>query len=48
MAENLLTAEEQEHLAAEFDKAEIEKMGAATHARLHAKMDDLVAELTAN
>lgn len=45
MAEKLLTAEEQEHLAAEFDKAEIEKMGAGTHERLHARMDELVAEL---
>ena len=48
MAENLLTAQEQENLAAEFEKAEIEKMGAGTHERLHTRMDELVAELAAH
>jgi hemerythrin-like domain-containing protein len=46
MTENMLTPEEQRQLAAEFDKVEIEKMGAGTHERLHASMDRLVAELT--
>ena len=46
MAENMLTPEEQKKLAADFEKVEIEKMGADTHARLHASMDRLVAELT--
>jgi len=46
MAENMLTAEEQRQLAADFERLEIEKMGAGTHERLHASMDKLVAELT--
>lgn len=45
MAENILTPEDQKKLAAEFDRSEIEKMGAGTHERLHALMDKLVAEL---
>ena len=40
------TPEEQKKLAADFDRVEIEKMGAGTHARLHASMDRLLAELT--
>jgi hemerythrin-like domain-containing protein len=47
MAENMLTREEQQQLAAEFDRVEIEKMGAGTHERLHAKMEKLIAELAA-
>jgi hemerythrin-like domain-containing protein len=45
LAENMLSAEEQKQLAAEFDRVEIEKMGAGTHERLHASMDKLIAEL---
>ena len=45
MAENMLSAEEQEKLAAEFDRVELEKLGAGTHERLHASMEKLVAEL---
>lgn len=45
MAENLLSPEEQSALAAEFERLEVEKMGAGTHERLHAKMDQLVAML---
>jgi hemerythrin-like domain-containing protein len=45
MAENMLTPEEQKKLAADFERLEIEKMGAGTHERLHASMDRLVAEL---
>ena len=41
----MFTAQEQEKLAAEFDKVEIDKMGAGTHERLHAMMDELVGEL---
>jgi hemerythrin-like domain-containing protein len=48
MAESVLTAQEQEELAENFEKLEIEKMGAGTHERLHAKMEKLVAELTAH
>lgn len=45
MAENMLTPEEQEQLAAQFDKAEIEKLGAGTRERLHTMMEELIAEL---
>ena len=45
MAENVLTAEEQADLARQFEKAEIEKMGAGTHERLHAVMDELTAKI---
>lgn len=45
MAENLLTASEQQNLAAEFEKAEEEKLGAGTHERLHALMEKLTAEI---
>ena len=47
MAERMLTAAEQEQLAADFDKIEVEKMGAGTHERLHAKMHKLITELAA-
>jgi hemerythrin-like domain-containing protein len=45
MAENVLTAEEQVDLARKFEKAEVEKMGAGTHERLHAVMDELAAKI---
>lgn len=45
MAENLMTPAEQDELAAAFEKAEAEKMGAGTHERLHALMDKLAAEI---
>jgi hemerythrin-like domain-containing protein len=45
MAERMLTGEEQDRLAAEFEKLEVEKMGAGTHARLHRLMEDLSAEI---
>lgn len=45
MAESMLTATEQEQLAKEFDRVEIEKMGAGTHERLHAQMDQLLREI---
>jgi hemerythrin-like domain-containing protein len=45
MAERVLTPEEQEGLAESFEKLEVEKMGAGTHQRLHAKMERLAAEL---
>ena len=41
MAEHLLNAIEQRELAAQFDKIELQKIGAGTHERLHAKMDEL-------
>jgi hemerythrin-like domain-containing protein len=48
VAENMLSPEEQSHLAAEFEKLEVEKMGAGTHERLHASMDKLIHELALN
>jgi hemerythrin-like domain-containing protein len=46
MAESLLTREEQEHLAREFERIEIERMGVGTHERLHAGMKKLLKEIT--
>jgi hemerythrin-like domain-containing protein len=45
MAEEMLTPEEQTALAADFEKGEIEKMGAGTHERLHARMEKLLADI---
>jgi len=45
MAERILTDGEQQEMAAAFDKMETEKMGAGTHERLHASMDELLAAL---
>lgn len=45
MAERILTPEEQAQLAESFEKLEVERMGAGTHERLHAKMERLAAEL---
>ena len=44
MAERMLTPAEQKELAEEFERVEVEKMGAGTHERLHAMMDKMVAE----
>ncbi len=46
IAERLLTDAEQQELAVAFDRVEIEKMGAGTHERLHAKMDRLLSEIS--
>lgn len=46
MAERMLSEEEQRTLAAEFEKAELEKMGAGTHERLHKLMDTLLEEIS--
>jgi hemerythrin-like domain-containing protein len=46
MAEQMLTPDEQASLAADFEKAEIEKMGAGTHERLHARMEQLLAQVS--
>ena len=46
MAEQILTPDEQTSLGADFEKAEIEKMGTGTHERLHARMALLLAEIT--
>jgi len=46
MAEQLLTPEEQRQLSAQFEKVEAEKMGEGTHERLHALMEQLVAEIS--
>jgi len=45
MAERMLTAEEQRALAVEFERVELEKMGAGTHERLHAQMNQLLADI---
>jgi len=45
MAERMLTPEEQGTLATSFEKVEIERMGAGTHERLHAQMDQLLASI---
>ncbi len=44
MAERMLSPSEQGKLAEDFEKVEVEKMGAGTHERLHALMDKMVAE----
>lgn len=41
MAERMLSEAEQQALKQSFDKVEVEKMGAGTHERLHALMDQL-------
>ena len=46
MAERMLSPEEQAQLAEEFERVEKEKMGAGTHERLHALMDQLSAAAT--
>jgi hypothetical protein len=46
MAERLLSETEQQELAKAFERIEVEKMGAGTHQRLHAKMDKLLAEIS--
>ena len=46
MAEQLLTSEEQISLAKEFEKTEIEKMGAGTHERLHGRMEEVLAQIS--
>ncbi len=45
MAERMLSDAEQRELAVAFENAELEKMGAGTHERLHAMMDKLLGEL---
>ncbi len=46
MAESLLTNEEQERLAQDFEQMEIQKMGVGTHERLHSRMNQLLREIT--
>ncbi len=48
IAEQMLSAQEQQQLAERFEKLEVEKMGAGTHQRLHAKMEKLLAEVAAH
>ncbi len=47
MAERLLSDSEQRELAETFERVEVEKMGAGTHERLHARMEELLAEIAA-
>jgi hemerythrin-like domain-containing protein len=42
MAERLLSETEQRQLAEAFEELEVEKMGAGTHERLHAQMEELL------
>ena len=45
LADRLMSAAEQEEMVAAFERAEIEKMGAGTHERLHALMENLSATI---
>jgi len=45
MAEQLLSGSEQDALAQEFEKVELEKLGPGTHQRLYALMETLFAEI---
>jgi hemerythrin-like domain-containing protein len=47
MAERVLSPREQEQLAEDFEKLEVEKMGVGTHERLHAMMDKMLVEFLA-
>jgi hemerythrin-like domain-containing protein len=44
MAERMLSPTDQEKLADEFEKVEIEKIGAGTHERLHGLIGEIVRE----
>jgi hemerythrin-like domain-containing protein len=45
MAERLLSPEEQDRLGKQFEAIELEKMGAGTHERLHARMEELLGSI---
>ncbi len=45
LADRMLSPEEQDTLAGDFERIELEKMGAGTHERLHAQMDQLRADI---
>jgi hemerythrin-like domain-containing protein len=45
MAERMLDESEQKELAEAFERVEIERMGAGTHDRLHARMEQLIHEV---
>jgi hemerythrin-like domain-containing protein len=47
MAENMLSAEEENALAERFERLEEEKMGRGTHERLHARMAEIIKEVSA-
>ena len=44
MAERVLSPREEEQLAEDFEKLEVDKMGVGTHERLHAMMDKMLVE----
>lgn len=46
MADSLLTNEEQERLAQEFERFEVRSMGVGSHERLHSLMNQLLREIT--
>jgi len=45
IAERMLSADEQAALGAEFERVEVEKMGAGTHERLHVQTERLLKEI---
>jgi hemerythrin-like domain-containing protein len=45
MAERMLNESEQKELAEAFERVEIERMGAGTHDRLHARMEQIINEV---
>lgn len=47
MAEGIFAPAEEDALAAQFDQLEIEKMGRGTHERLHARMEEILREVSA-
>jgi len=44
MAERMLSRQDQERLAEEFEKVEVEKLGEGTHERLHGMIGEMVRE----
>ncbi len=42
LAERMLSPDEQDRLSKQFETVEVEKMGAGTHERLHARMEKLL------
>jgi hemerythrin-like domain-containing protein len=46
MAEGILSPTEEEELTAQFEQLEIEKMGRGTHERLHARMAEILKDVT--
>lgn len=45
LSQRMLSRGELENVAEDFEKLELEKMGAGTHERLHAKMTSLLEDV---